>query len=79
MLQNNQNSSSPLVSVIVPTYNRPVYLYQALSSILRQSYVNLQIIVVNDGGEDVSGLIQSFKMTGSNLSTEKKIAARHFA
>jgi glycosyltransferase involved in cell wall biosynthesis len=60
MSQNNQNSSSPLVSVLVPTYNRPVYLYQALSSILRQSYVNLQIIVVNDGGEDVSGLIQSF-------------------
>jgi len=54
------NSGKPLVSVIVPTFNRLKYLYQALSSVLYQNYKNLQIIVVNDGGEDVGGIISSF-------------------
>ncbi len=60
MLQDNQNNNGPLVSVLVPTFNRPVYLQQALASILRQTYRNLQIIVVNDGGQDVSELVKSF-------------------
>ncbi len=59
MLRINHNNNGPLVSVLVPTFNRPVYLHQALGSILRQSYRNLQIIVVNDGGEDVSELVKS--------------------
>ena len=57
---NGKNNSKPLVSVLVPTFNRPEYLNQALSSVLCQSYKNLQIIVINDGGEDVAGIIKSF-------------------
>ena len=53
------NSSKPLVSVLVPTFNRPGYLCQALSSVLNQNYKNLQIIVINDGGEEVGGIINS--------------------
>ncbi|MHC4126365.1 MAG: glycosyltransferase, partial [Planctomycetota bacterium] len=48
------------VSVLIPTFNRPRYLSEALASVLRQSYTNLQIIVVNDGGEDVSDVIESY-------------------
>jgi glycosyltransferase involved in cell wall biosynthesis len=59
MIQNIQKNNGPLVSVLVPTFNRPVYLQQALTSILRQTYTNLQIIVVNDGGQDVSKLVKS--------------------
>jgi hypothetical protein len=50
----------PLVSVLLPTFNRPRYLAQALASVVRQTYRNLQIVVVNDGGEDVSGIVRSF-------------------
>jgi glycosyltransferase involved in cell wall biosynthesis len=50
----------PKVSVIVPTYNRPQYLAEALASAVRQSYSNLQIIVVNDGGCDVSDVVKGF-------------------
>jgi glycosyltransferase involved in cell wall biosynthesis len=46
----------PLVSVIVPTCNRPDMLVAALQSILSQTYQHYEIIVVNDGGVDV-GLI----------------------
>jgi glycosyltransferase involved in cell wall biosynthesis len=55
-----KSNSKPLVSVLVPTFNRPEYLYQALSSVLNQDYKNLQVLVINDGGENVGGIINSF-------------------
>ncbi|MBD2122618.1 glycosyltransferase family 2 protein [Trichocoleus sp. FACHB-262] len=38
----------PLVSVIIPTYNRPDYLKQAIASVVQQTYTNLEIIVSDD-------------------------------
>ena len=52
--------AGPVVTVLVPTFNRRRYLAGALASVLRQSYRNLQIIVINDGGEDVSDIVNSF-------------------
>jgi glycosyltransferase involved in cell wall biosynthesis len=49
----------PLVTVVLPTYNRRRYLAQALASVLRQTYHELEIIVVRDGGEEVSDIVQS--------------------
>lgn len=49
-----------LVSVLVPTYNRKWLLERTLLSLTNQSYKNIEIIVVNDGGENVSDLINSF-------------------
>lgn len=43
----------PLVTVLMSTYNRPAYVGQALESILRQTYGNLQAVVVRDGGQSV--------------------------
>jgi len=48
----------PLVSVIVPTYNRPLSLEKTLISILNQTFSDIEIIVVNDAGEDVSNVIR---------------------
>lgn len=48
-----EEADSPLVSIIVPTYYRPDSLLEALNSILNQTYQNVEVIVVNDGGEDV--------------------------
>jgi len=49
----------PLVSVIVPTRNRPDMLREAIGSILHQSLSNLEVVVVNDGGDDLTGLLES--------------------
>ena len=57
-------AAHPLVSVIVPTYNRPDMLAEALQSILDQTYPNIEIIVVNDAGQDVSGVVA--KLNSSN-------------
>ena len=41
-----------LISVIIPAYNAEKYMDRCLNSIVKQSYNNLQIIVVNDGSTD---------------------------
>lgn len=43
----------PLVSIIIPTYNRRIELAELAESLYRQTYKNLQIIVVNDAGPSV--------------------------
>lgn len=45
------------VSIIVPTHNRPDTLARALNSIACQTYKNLEVIVVNDGGCEVRQII----------------------
>ncbi|WP_201352029.1 glycosyltransferase family 2 protein [Hydrogenimonas urashimensis] len=45
-------AETPLVSVIIPTYNAARHLPDAIESILRQEYPNLEIIVVDDGSTD---------------------------
>ena len=45
------------ITVIVPVYNAEPYLPQCIESILRQTYPNLQIILVDDGSTDGSGMI----------------------
>lgn len=54
----------PKVSVIVPTYNRPDRLREALQSILAQTFQDFEIIVVNDGETDVSPVIDALSHGG---------------
>ena len=48
----NTSIEAPLISVIIPTYNRANLVNQTLDSVLQQSYQNLEIIIVDDGSTD---------------------------
>lgn len=48
--ENSQNL--PLVSVVIPTYNRPVELLRSINSVLAQTYKNIEILVIDDGSEE---------------------------
>ncbi|SFC98362.1 glycosyltransferase family 2 protein [Butyrivibrio sp. YAB3001] len=46
-----------VVSIIVPVYNVEVYLHKCIESILAQTYINLDIILIDDGSTDDSAAI----------------------
>ena len=46
------NKRSPLVSIIIPYYNHKQFVSNTLDSILADSYVNKEIVIINDGSSD---------------------------
>ena len=42
----------PLISVIIPTYNRERFVGKAIDSVMRQSFTDLELIVIDDGSTD---------------------------
>lgn len=49
-----------LITILIPTHNRPKELKKAIQSIISQSYPYWKLFILNDGGEDVSSVVNSF-------------------
>jgi len=52
-MSENKNTS-PIVSVIVPVYNQENRLTRCVDSILKQTYTNFELILIDDGSKDKS-------------------------
>lgn len=60
------------ISIIIPVYNAQMYLKRCIDSILNQSYSNFELILVNDGSTDRSGVI-----CDEYAKKDKRIKVRH--
>ncbi len=49
--------NKPLISIIVPVYNVENYIRRCVDSLINQTYKNLEIILIDDGSPDNSGVI----------------------
>lgn len=61
-----------MISVIISVYNVAPYLERCVNSILRQSYSNLEVILVDDGSTDGSG-----KLCDSLAEIDERIIVVH--
>ncbi len=52
--------NGPLVSILIPTYNRPEFLTVAIQSALAQDYRNIEVVVARDGGQPIHEIVHSF-------------------
>ena len=64
--------TNPVVSIVIICYNGAQYLYNCFDSLLKQTYKNLEIIIVNDGSTDnsleiMNSYIQKFNNNGMKL------------
>lgn len=57
MLQRGTAATSPLVTIITPTYNRAAFLPKAIESVLEQTHRSFEFLIVDDGSTDNSAEI----------------------
>lgn|GEM_PF-1744493 len=59
---NKKRRTCPLVSILIPTYNRPALFEQALKSAVNQTYTNLEIIVCdNSDNDETAQIVKAYK------------------
>jgi glycosyltransferase involved in cell wall biosynthesis len=51
------SSDHPLISIIMPTYNRAQYIRQAIESICAQDYPHWELIIMDDGSTDKTSIV----------------------
>ena len=78
-------ASWPLVSCIMPTYERRRYVPQALQSFLQQDYPNRELIIVDDGKDAIGDLaegltnVRYLHVARTSIGAKRNLACRHAA
>lgn len=66
-------SDYPLISIVIPFFNRESTLKYCVNSILNQEYENWELILVDDGSNDNSALVcKAFVASDSRINTFTK-------
>ena len=62
MTQGNPIPRGPTISIILPTYNRAHLISRAIESVLRQSYTDFELIIIDDASDDnTEEVVRSFQ------------------
>lgn len=69
----------PLVSVMIPTYNRPIYFEQALKSVLAQTYQNLDIIICDNSTNELTAELMQQYLDDSRIRYIRNRGAKNKA
>jgi glycosyltransferase involved in cell wall biosynthesis len=76
--------NEPLISVILPTYNCRDYICEAIDTILKQSYKNIEIIVVDSSTDDTKQLLERYQerityfyQKPSGVSAARNLGLKH--
>ena len=56
---NNQNGNSPAVTVYIPSHNYGRFLGEAIESVLRQSFTDWELLIIDDASDDNTGDVMS--------------------
>ena len=65
--------SNILVSIVVPVYNNEKELEECIKSLVKQTYKNIEIILINDGSKDSSyQLMKEYQKKYSNIITHNQ-------
>lgn len=78
--------TKPLISVIIPTFNRAAVLLRAIDSVLKQQYKNFELIIIDDGSTDgteillktfiENGVLKYFRQENSGVSSARNCGAK---
>ena len=49
-----ENNDLPLVSVVIPCYNHEQFVQDSIQSVIDQTYLNIELIIIDDGSKDSS-------------------------
>ena len=80
------SSSTPLISIVVPLYNKEAYICRTLQSVLSQTFTDYEILVVDDGSTDgsltqakkiVSERIRYFTKTNGGPASARNVGVRN--
>lgn len=58
---------APLISIVIPVYNGANYMREAIDSAIAQTYVNKEIIVINDGSRDDGKTLEIARSYGDKI------------
>lgn len=72
-LHTKEEATLPFISIVIPVYNAEKYINKCIDSVLSQSYVKWELLLIDDGSSDDSGKIcDSYSMKDDRIRTIHK-------